>query len=214
MTRWRCSSSLLTTQKQRIVPTRAPHTSYPRPSIFLLIFSLTARFNRRHNDASRTGWPAITQRVAEGLNERTNWEVECEPKTLIMAGWTYRWGRSSMASNNEMGITSAQRWKGKLVGWGGRVGGIVDAHWPRPTAGLLDQARTILVCMPWVCVRSACASVACVHSHVSKGKLKWCACVRARARARASMLGRPKCHTGNYTHLRSFQSAEISTMHF
>lgn len=63
------------------------------PSIFLVIFSLIALFNRRRNDASRTGWPMIMQWIVEALNECTNWELEDEPKTLIMAGWIYRWGQ-------------------------------------------------------------------------------------------------------------------------
>lgn len=87
-----------------------PHmhnSSCPLPSVFLVIFSLIAWFDRMPNDTSRTGWPMIMQWIVEALNECTNWELECEPKTLIMAGWMYRWGQ-------QHGI---QQWNGHHISY-------------------------------------------------------------------------------------------------
>lgn len=181
-------------------------SSCPLPSIFLVIFRLIAWFDRRHNDASsRTGWPMMMQWIVEALNECTNWELVCEPKTLIMAGWMYRWGQ-------QHGI---QQWNGHhissvFVCWrrrrrgGGWVRFIVDAHWPRPTA---EGALIILVYKQWMCLD---VHVTCIHSrsHVGKSKFEYGVFVCA------STAGRLKCNTENYTHLRSFHPAEISTMHF
>lgn len=108
--------------------------SCPMPSVFLVMFSLIAWFNRRHNDASRPGWPMIMQWIVEDLNQFTNWELECEPKTFIMAGWMYRWGQQhGIQLWNGHHIASVLVCLRRRRGW--YVSYIVDVHWPRPTAG-------------------------------------------------------------------------------
>lgn len=133
-------------------------SSCPPPSIFLAIFRIIAWFNRRHNDASGTGRPMIMQWIVEALNECTNWELEYEPKTLIMAGWIYRWGQ-------QHGI---QQWNGHLISgvfvcWrrGVRDSFIVNAHWPRPESWLSEGALTSLV----HAACSACFGMCVLHVH-------------------------------------------------
>lgn len=123
-----------------------------------------------------------------------------------------------MASNNEMGITSAERWKGMGKGKGKRKGGLVGwagglSRWHCGCSLTETNSRALRpgtnnpgVHAVSVRALSVCECCMCAL-----------ACIKRQTevvRARVSMLGRPKCHTGNYTHLRSFQSAEISTMHF
>lgn len=144
------------------------HSSCPLPSVFLVIFSLIAWFDRMPNDASRTGWPMIMQWIVEALNECTNWELECEPKTLIMAGWMYCWGQ-------QHGI---QQWNGHHIsrmfvcwsrrGWGW-VGGCSYFHCrcslTETSSRLSRRALIILTYKRWMCL-DVC--VTCIHSCIGK----------------------------------------------